>query len=87
MNVGTKIDYIDLGCRFSGSKRWAFASLRACSCYFVDTTIVLEELPAFEAAGLIGRVWIWKSNKLPRKAPKIAEGKIHPKTESPVLFL
>lgn len=41
-----------------------------------------EGLPECEAAGLIGRVWIWKPNKLPRKAPKIAERKIHPKTEN-----
>lgn len=27
-----------------------------------------------EAAGLIGRVWIWKPNKVTRKVPKIAEG-------------
>lgn len=45
---------------------------------FVDATKVPEELPESEAAGLIGRVWIQTPNKLPRKGPKIVEGKIHP---------
>ena len=49
-------------------------ALRGCSCYLVDTTVVQVELPESEAAGLIGRVWMWKPNKLPRKEPKIAEG-------------
>lgn len=46
-----------------------------------------EELPELEAAGLIGRVWIWKPNKLPRKAPKIAERKTHPETANPCVIL
>lgn len=36
------------------------------------SSIVLVELPGLKAAGLIGRVWMWKPNKLPRKGPKIA---------------
>lgn len=80
--MGTKIDYIELGWCFGESERLEFASLKACNCYF-DTTVVREELPEFEAAGLIGRAWMWKPNKLPRKAPKIAEGKIRLKAEKP----
>lgn len=70
-----RLIYIDLEVAFECMKK-----MRICEARLL-TTRALQELPGSEAAGLIGRVWIWKPNKLPRKAPKIAERKIHPKTE------
>jgi len=85
--VGPKIDFYRLGDVSLHQQRWQFANLLACCC-FAGTAAVLVKLPGFEAAGLIGRVWRWKPNKLPRKVPKIAERKIHPQNRKAlVLFL
>lgn len=61
--------------------------LLECYCYFVETAIVLVKLPDFEAAGLIGRVWRRKPNKLPRKVPKIAKRKSILKQKTPGVIL